>query len=430
VSETLLPVISILLGLLVSAFIGYQIGLRRYQRPLQAAEKQVNELATALAVERASFEEKMTALRESQKQMEETFHALSHSALQKNNETFLKLANENLKQHQILAQASLDEKEKSIHHLIKPIQEALAKSDLQIQSLEKERKQAQGALTQQLESISHAHQDLRNETRNLVQAFRRPEVRGRWGELSLRRLVELAGMLEHCDFFEQVHQSVADDKAIRPDMIIRLPENREIVVDVKTPLDAYLSAIEAKTDEERIVAMERHRRNLRCRVKELSDKAYWSQFPKSPDFVVLFIPGEQFLAAALDIDPDLMEDALSKQVVLATPSSFIALLRTVAYGWRQVALAENAEHIRKAGEDIYRRLVTFTEHLAKLGKSLNSSVDHFNASVGSLERQVLPGARKFLEMGILPKKELELLEPIPKITRPLMATELETNSLD
>jgi DNA recombination protein RmuC len=257
---------------------------------------------------------------------------------------------------------------------------------------------------------------LQKETRSLVTALRRPEVRGQWGEMTLRRLVELAGMLEHCDFDEQV-RVVGDDRSLRPDMIVHMPDGRQLVVDVKTPLDAYLAAVEAVDDVERANAVRRHAQAVAERVRQLSDKLYWSQFERSPDFVVLFIPGDQFLTAAMSELPTLLEDAIRRDVIITTPSSFIALLKAVAYGWRQNALADNAAQIRELAEELYKRLATFSSHLARVGRTLGQSVDAYNSAVGSLERQVLPGARKFTELGLRPGKDLEELPPIESLAR-------------
>ncbi|MFQ5937076.1 MAG: DNA recombination protein RmuC, partial [Acidiferrobacterales bacterium] len=270
---------------------------------------------------------------------------------------------------------------------------------------------AYGALHKHLESLTETQQLLHGETRNLVQALRRPEVRGQWGEMTLKRLAELAGMVEHCDFFEQ-EQVSGEEGRLRPDMIVRMPDAREVVVDAKTPLDAYLSAVEAGDAETRKKHLEQHARNLRVRVRELAAKAYWSRFARAPDFVVLFIPGEQFLGAALDVDRDLLEDALQQKVILITPTSFVALLRAVAYGWRQETLAANAEQIRQIGEDLYNRLSTFSEHLGRLGRSLDAAVTQYNRSVGSFQAKVLPGARKFTELGFSGTKPLEEPEQV------------------
>ena len=378
-------------------------------------------LKTTLDIERNANKEKLHALEQARIQMEHTFSALSSQALKNNNETFLKLANENLKQFQNSAKHDLSEKEKAIETLVKPIKEALLKSEQQMHAIEKDRKHAYGALQQHLETMSLNQSALQNETRNLVQALRRPEVRGQWGEMTLKRLAELAGMVEHCDFVTQ--ESIkTEDSLQRPDMIVRMPDGREIVVDVKTPLDAYLTAVDAATDEEKEIALQRHCKNVKQRVNELASKAYWNQLKNTPDFVVLFIPGDQFLSTALDYDRGLLEDALSKQIILATPTSFVALLRAVAYGWRQEQLAENADKIRDIGEELYQRLAVFSDHLAKLGKSMDSSTKHFNNAVGSFDTRILPSAKKFKELGINDKKSINQPEQIETATRTLEST--------
>ncbi len=361
----------------------------------------------------AALETTLKIERQSAGNLEKTFALLSNQALTRNNQAFLQLAQETLKHFHTQAKGDLEQKEKAVENLVKPIKEALEKTEQQIRQMEKERQEAYGALTKHLETMVHTQQLLHGETRNLVQALRRPEVRGQWGEMTLKRLAELAGMVEYCDFFSQ-EQVGQGDGALRPDMVVRMPDGREIVVDVKTPLDAYLSATEAGDDVARAQHLQHHARKVRERVRELAGKAYWSQFKNAPDFVVLFIPGDQFLSAALDIDRDLLEDALRQKVILATPTSFVALLRAVAYGWRQQTLAANAVQVREAGEELYARLATFTEHLAKLGRSLDSSVACYNKAVGSFDTKVLPGARKFTEMGVSAKKPLEELEQIEK----------------
>jgi len=373
--------------------------------------RRIIELETQLNGDQLIHKEREHAWHDANERLRESFALLSRDALDKNSEAFLKLAEENLKQHTLTAKGDLEKSEKAIETLLKPINDALKKTGEQIHNIEKERKQAFGSLSQQLKSVTETQNLLQNETRNLVNALRRPEVRGQWGEITLKRLAELAGMVEHCDFFEQEHITT-EEGTLRPDMIVRMPEQREIVIDAKTPLDAYLTAIEAKDENERQLHMSRHAKNVRERVRELSAKAYWSQFKNTPEFVVLFIPGDQFLATALEQDHELLEDALSSKVILATPTSFVALLRAIAYGWRQVAVAKNAEHICLLAEELYKRLATFVDHLSKIGKGLKSSTDAYNSAVGSLERQVLPGARKFTELGILEKKALQELEQL------------------
>lgn len=407
-------ILSIIISLLVSATVVYFFMHRRQQALLTDN----NQLRTDLEIARVTATEKQQLFEQTQNQLSQTFSALSNEALKNNNEQFLKLAQENLKQHNIQAQHSLDKKEQNFDSMVKPIREMLEKTEKQLHAIEHDRKEAYGSINKHLESMALSQQSLQSETRNLVNALRRPEVRGQWGEITLKRLVELAGMVEYCDFFEQEHTNT-DEGAIRPDMIIRMPGGREIIVDVKTPLDAYLSAIEAPNDEERDDHLRHHARKVRERVRELAKKAYWNQFKNSPDFVVLFIPGDHFLSAALDKDQTLLEDALRDKIILATPTSLVALLRAVAYGWNQQSVAENAESIRELGEELYKRLQTFTGHLEKVGKNLGSSVENYNKAVGSLQRQVLSSARKFPEMGIQsPKKEIEL-EPVEKVVREL-----------
>ncbi len=389
-------------GLLIGTLITVII----YQRK-NALLRHINiELATKLELELRNHQEKLNALEQAREQLSHTFTALSNQALKHNNETFLKLAEENLKTHQTKARGELENREKAIENLVKPIREALEKTEKQIHNIEKDRKESYGALNTHLESMTRSQQSLQDQTQQLVNALRRPEVRGQWGELTLKRLAELAGMVEYCDFYEQENVNT-DEGRLRPDMIVRMPDQREIVVDVKTPLDAYLSAVETSDDDSRKQHLHRHAKNVRLRVSELSQKSYWAQFKDAPNFVVLFIPGDQFLSAALDYDKALLEDALSQQVILATPTSFVALLRAVAYGWRQEQLAKNAEIIRKIGEELYQRLNNFSDHLQKVGRSLESSMKSYNRAIGSFDSRVLPGARKFVELGISSNKGLD-----------------------
>jgi DNA recombination protein RmuC len=403
-------------GFLFGIVLGAWIIWFKKNSEIARLQRDTAQLSAQLDVERRHYQERAAALEEAREQLKGSFAALSNQALKDNNEAFLHLAKENLRQFQLQAEAGLERKEKAVETLVKPIREALEKAEKQIQAIEKERAQAYGSLTQHLTLMAETQVRLQSETRNLVQALRRPEVRGQWGELTLKRLAELAGMVQYCDFYEQEHHATIDG-ALRPDLILRMPEEREIVIDAKTPLDAYLSAMEATDDQQRIQCLKRHARGMRDRVKELANKKYWAQFSHSPDFVVLFIPGDQFLACALEHDPALLEDALRDKVVLATPSSIIALLRIIAYGWRQRAVTENADKIRALGEDLYKRVATFTDHLVNLGRSLGTSVEHYNKAIGSLERQLLPGARKFTELGIHPAKPLEEPEPLDKIAR-------------
>ena len=380
--------------------------------------RQIN-LQTRIRNQESLQQEREIAFEAANAQLTKAFSELANQSLKSNSENFLRLAEQNLGVEREKAKRELSEREKAVETLVKPIRDALEASQKQIAELEKSRSEAYGGIKSQLEAMQVSQKSLTQETQNLVKALRRPEVRGRWGEITLRRLVELAGMVEHCDFQEQVH-SVGDDQVIRPDMIVRMPDRRELVVDVKTPLDAYLEAVEADNDAQRKLGLERHAKNVRAHIRMLASKAYWGQFEESPEFVILFIPGDQFLSAALNEDPDLIEYALSEQIILATPTSFVALLKAVAYGWRQLALADNAQEIRKLAEDLYGRLATFVSHMNKVGRQLASSVESYNRAVGSLERSVLPGARKFVELGVQEKKPIETLETLDPVPRTMI----------
>jgi DNA recombination protein RmuC len=399
-------------GIVLGVFVMWLIARRRKNQLLAAIEAAEANLKSqeALQAEREAAFELANA------RLTQAFTDISNRSLRANSDTFLQLAGQKFETQQEKAKNELGEREKAVEDLVKPIRDALEASHKQIAELEKARSEAYGGIRNQLESMQLSQKSLTQETHNLVKALRRPEVRGQWGEITLRRLVELAGMVEHCDFVEQVH-TVGKDEVIRPDMIVNMPDQRQLVVDVKTPLDAYLAAAEAEDDAQRKLGLERHAKNIRGHIRMLSSKAYWKQFDESPEFVILFIPGDQFLSAALSEEPDLIEYALSQQIILATPTSFVALLKAVAYGWRQLALAENAKEIRILAEDLYGRLGTFVTHMNRVGRQLASSVENYNKAVGSLERNVLPGARKFTELGVHAKKEiekLESLEPVPR----------------
>jgi DNA recombination protein RmuC len=386
--------VGLLLGLLVMWLVG-----RRSHRQLTT---DLDQMATRLKNQEALQAEREAAFELANARLTKAFADISNQSLQANSDTFLKLAQQNLETRQAKVEGEFEKREKAVEQLVKPIRDALEASRKQIEALEKSRSEAYGGIHSQLIAMQASQKSLAQETQNLVKALRRPEVRGQWGEITLRRLVELAGMIEHCDFVEQVH-SESDGQIIRPDMIVNMPDHRQLVVDVKTPLDAYLTAVEAEDDAQRKLGLERHAKNVRAHIKMLSTKAYWGQFEESPEFVILFIPGDQFLSAALSEEPDLIEYALSRQIILATPTSFVALLKAVAYGWRQLALAENAKEIRVLAEDLYGRLGTFVTHMNKVGRQLASSV--------------LPGARKFTELGVHGKKDiekLESLEPVPR----------------
>jgi DNA recombination protein RmuC len=415
-SNSLLSWLIPLLTLLLGAALGALLVAWRARKRSEALHIELAVLKSQAKTEEQLERERQLSLDRAIEQVRCSFDSVAGASLRSNSEIFLKLAREHLGQHQQTATAALSEREKAIEMMLAPIREALAKTEQQMVRIEKERAETFGSLKSSLESVALGQQALQKETRTLVNALRRPEVRGQWGEMTLRRLAELAGMVEHCDFVEQVHVRT-DEGNLRPDMIVHMPDGRDLVVDVKTPLDAYLDAVDASDDEQRATAMRRHANAVAERVRQLGTKNYWSQFEKSPDFVILFIPGDQFLSAALAEMPTLLEDAIRQNVIIATPSSFVALLKAVAYGWRQMSLAQNAETIRTLAEDLYRRLAIFTSHLSKLGRNLGSSVDAFNSAVGSLERQVMPGARKFTELGVRPDRDIETLEPIDRLVR-------------
>lgn len=407
-------ILLILSGLAIAAAAGWWLGRRRAAR----LETEVAVLGARLSTEQALEVERQLALERAMEQLDRRFDDLAGRQLRENIENFLRLAKENLGQHQQAAQSTLKEREQAIEALVKPIQESLTRTSETLREIEVERQRDFGSLRQHLNDMRESQGALQRETRNLVQALSKPQVRGQWGEIALRRLVELAGMTKHVDFEEQV-QVAGEDGSLRPDMVIHLPEGRDVVVDVKTPLDAYLVAVEAPTDETRSAALKRHAQHVAERVRLLSSKNYAAQFANAPQFVVLFLPGDQFLSAALDQQPDLLDRAMGADIILTTPSTLLALLKAVHSGWQNMKLAENAERIRGLAEDLYARLGTFRDHLGRLGRSLEASVSAFNASVGSLERKVLPGARKFTELGIRSDRELPVLDQVDTAVRPV-----------
>jgi DNA recombination protein RmuC len=399
-------------GMLVGSLIAY-VTTRPGRRRL---EQDITALNAQLRADAAVAKERIEALTQAEERLAGAFGRLANDALAQQSDNFLRLARESLGKHHERADAALTERERAVAELVKPIREALTKTHEQIGAIEKARAESFGGIRAQLEAMASSQDNLRQETQRLVKALRRPEVRGQWGEFTLRRIAELAGMVEHCDFNEQAHTATADG-AIRPDLIIHLPDHGQIVVDVKTPLDAYLEAVETDDDDRRRLAMQRHARNVANRVKELAAKAYWAQFEHSPEFVILFIPGEQFLSAALEASPGLLEDALRQRVILSTPTSLMALLKAIAYGWRNLALAEGAQEIRRLAIELYERLNVFSGHMVKLGRQLDGGVKAYNQAVGSLERMVLPGARKFTELGVDPKSPLPDLPEIETAAR-------------
>jgi DNA recombination protein RmuC len=379
---------------------------------LSAEQASRTQAETRLEAERRSVAEQRALLEEARGQLTETFKALSADALRDTQTSFLTLADERFRS-----------REHAIASLVNPLREALQRVESQAQQLETRREGAYASLEQQLTTLRTSSEDLRRETLNLVTALRGSQARGRWGELTLRRVVELAGLAEHCDFDEQVVLK-GDGGALRPDMVVHLPGNRDIVVDAKVPLSAYLDALDAPRPEERSAALLRHAAQMRQHMNTLSGKSYWAQFATSLDLVVMFVPGEAFVAAAVEQDRGLLEDGMGQRVVVATPSTLIVLLRAIAYGWKQERLASSALQIRDLGRELYERLRTLAGHVDRIGVSLGQSVRAYNDAVGSLELRVLPKAREFRELGAGEGDEIRRLKGVEHVPRPLAAPEL------
>ena len=450
-SDLILPAIGFLAGLLLGGlFAGLWVG-GRLRAQSQRAEATTDELRKQLDLDRQDrtvlgrelaeaqqaraaaearvegvtkqLADQKTLLEQARQELLHSFQGLSGEALKQNNEAFLKLASASFETLHAKADGALQQRQEAIDGLVRPLQESLQRYDEHVRLLEQSRQAAYGGLDQHLKSLAESHQRLQQETGNLVKALRAPAVRGQWGEITLKRVAELAGMVEHCDFIEQ--QSItAEDGRYRPDMVVQLPGGRRIIVDAKTVLSAYLDAHDARDDAQRAEALRRHAEQVRKRMDDLSLKAYWSQFERAPEFVVLFLPGEQFLGAALDQDPRLIEEGFARGVVLATPATLVALLRAVAYGWRQERLNAHAEEAGRLGKDLYERMAVLAEHFNDVGHALGKSVAAYNRAVGSLETRILPAARRFKELGVSSDKEIPLLEPaelVPRAALPLDA---------
>ncbi len=391
--------------------------LREAETAGVAAETRVIEIEKNLA-------EQKTLLEDARTKLSETFKSLAAEALAGNNAGFLVLAEEKFRALKDEAAIDLESRRKAVELLVQPLTETLSAYQKESKELEDKRLREMSAVGEQLRGLMTAQTTLQSETAKLVNALRSPQVRGRWGEITLRKTAELAGMSAHCDFVEQ--ESVTTDEGrLRPDMVVKLPAGREVVVDSKVPLGGFLEALEAKTDEEREVALAKHARQVNQHITKLASKEYWDQFTAAAEFVVLFIPNDSFLAAATEKDPSLVESAMTKKIVIATPTTFIALLRAIAYGWRQELVAESAQRISALGQELSDRMGTLAEHLIKVGGAIGKAVESYNAAVGSFESRILPSARKFRILGAGGKKEIEELEPIDQMPRSLTAPDVD-----
>ena len=391
--------------------------LSRTQQARVLAETRMEESARQLVEQKA-------LLNQTRAELVGTFQALSGEALKQNNEAFLKLAAVTFESLHVKADGDLVQRQQAIDALVRPLHDTLQRYDEQLRLLEQSRQSAYGGLDQHLKSLAESQQRLQQETGNLVKALRAPTVRGQWGELTLKRVAELAGMVQHCDFIEQ--PSVTNEEArFRPDMVVRLPGGRQIIVDAKTVLSAYLDAHEAQNDVQQAEALRRHAAQVKSRMDELSLKAYWTQFDHSPEFVVLFLPGEQYLGAALDQDPRLIEEGFANGIVLATPATLVALLRAVAYGWRQERMTAHAEEAGRLGKELYERMAVLAGHMNDVGQALGKSVSAYNRAVGSLETRILPAARRFKELGVSSDREILALEPTEVIPQKTLSFDIE-----
>lgn len=455
--------LTLLLGLWIGAALGWVIGvartktgvsviLREREARTAAAEARVEEVRQQLTSARGDFEalreelreaetaraaaearvieteknlaEQKAILEDAKTRLSDTFKSLAAEALAGNNAGFLVLAEEKFKALKDEAAVDLESRKKAIETMIQPLGETLTAYQQETKALEDKRLREYSTVGEQLRAVAVGQATLQSETAKLVNALRSPQVRGRWGEIALRKTAELAGMSPHCDFVEQESVTTGEGR-FRPDMVVKLPAGREVVVDSKVPLGGFLEALEAKTDEERDMALLKHAGQVNQHVIKLASKEYWDQFASAPEFVVLFIPNDSFLAAAAEKDPVLVESALSKKVVIATPATFIALLRAIAYGWRQELLTENAQRISTLGQELADRMGTLAEHLIRVGGALGKAVDSYNAAVASYESRVFPTARKFQALGAGGKKEIQELQPIDQKPRTVTTFDIE-----
>ena len=417
---------------LVALIAGLGIGWALWGRRLGPAEGELRNEAIRrsaaeanLETERRAAQDKLAAIEDAQKRLSETFKALSAEALKSNNAQFLELAKENLEKFQQGAKSDLEARQKAVDALVKPLQDSLKQVDGKLGEIEKSRIAAYSALTEQVRGLVETQLPrLQGETANLVKALRQPGARGRWGEMQLQRVVEMAQMLEYCDFVQQETRGTEDGGRLRPDLIVRLPGGKQVVVDAKTPLAAYLDAIEAQDEATQQAKLADHARQVRDHMTALGRKSYWDQFQPTPEFVVMFLPGEMFFSAALQQDPSLIESGVAERVIPATPTTLIALLRAVAYGWRQEALAKNAQEVADLGKQLYERIATMANHWGNVGDRLDTAVKAFNEATASLESRVLVSARRLKELKAgADHVEIKAIDPVERSTRKLQAVQ-------
>ena len=434
--DTLTAVVILVVGLTIGvglAFVLFRLQQGELRMRLGKAEAESSELLrenrrlekkeAVVETERKAAEEKLGLLDEAAKSLADTFKALSAEALKSNNQSFLDLAKTSFEKIQEGSKGDLEQRKQAIDQLVKPVKESLEKVDGNIRTIEKDREGAYKELRQEIKDLHQTQVNLRSETAKLVQALRTPNVRGQWGEVQLERAVEFAGMVEYCDFVQQ-ESTTTEEGRLRPDLIVRLPNERRIIVDAKTPLSAYLDALTLEDEESRRARIQDHARHVREHIRTLGSKAYWRQFDDTPEFVVLFLPGEAFFSAALEGDAELIEFGANEKVILATPTTLIALLKAVAYGWQQEKMAKHANRVSELGKELYDRLATLASHFSKLGGHLNRSVEAYNSAVRSTESRVLVTARKFKELGSGSDRDVEVLEPIERIGTPPQSEEL------